>query len=218
MFKVATSSKDKPTEQQTLQQSQETQHVQQPLQLEQLQQTQQQSMTPEVVTMPPQCQAALLGDQQGEINRLTNVATQWSTGEPCRSEHTHLYSPRQWFTHYHSTPNMSPVVQIYNGQYGYRYQQEWQRQSWDRRPESHNRQVNNPGRFFQPSPNYMNNPSFCPGFEGYSARHVLAQSSLNLIKKYNRNDREVTILWLDHIELVAEKMGIDPIKVTINKL
>ena len=83
-FQVATTSKDKPDEQQPLQpssfqQTQDTQHTQQPLQLEQLQQTQQQSPTPEVITMPPQCQAPLLGDQQAEINRLTNVTAQWST-------------------------------------------------------------------------------------------------------------------------------------------
>ena len=78
-FQVATTSKDKSNEQQSLQQSnlqqsQDTQYTQQPIQLEQPQQTQKQSTTPEVVTMPPQCQASPLGDKQVEINRLTNMA------------------------------------------------------------------------------------------------------------------------------------------------
>ena len=113
---------------------------------------------------------------------------------------------------------MSPITQTYNGQYGHSYQQGWQRHSWDRRPESHNRQVNDPGRFFQPSPNYTNNPSFCPGFEGYSARQALAQSSLNSINEYNGSDREATIPCLNCIELVAEKIGLDPLKVATSKL
>ena len=67
-------------------------------------------------------------------------------------------------------------------------------------------------------PNYTNNPGFFNGFESYSARQVLAQMSLNLIKEYNGSDREVTIPWLDHIKLVAKKMGIDPFKVGISWL
>ena len=42
--------------------------------------------------------------------------------------------------------------------------------------------------------------------------------SLYLIKEYDISDREATIPLLDHIELVAEKMGIDPLKMGISKL
>ena len=42
--------------------------------------------------------------------------------------------------------------------------------------------------------------------------------SLNSIKEYDGSDREASILWLDHIELVAEKMGIDLLEVAISKL
>ena len=42
--------------------------------------------------------------------------------------------------------------------------------------------------------------------------------SLNSIKEYDGSDREETILWLNNIELVAEKMGIDPLEVAISKL
>ena len=54
--------------------------------------------------------------------------------------------------------------------------------------------------------------------KGYSARQALAQMSLNSIKEYDGSEREVTILWLDHIKLVAKKMGIDPLKVGISKV
>ena len=50
---------------------------------------------------------------------------------------------------------------------------------------------------------YINSPSFFPGFE--------RAQSLNLIKEYDRSDREMNILWVDHIKLVAEKTGIDPL-------
>ena len=42
--------------------------------------------------------------------------------------------------------------------------------------------------------------------------------SLNSIKEYDGSDREVTIPWLDHIKLVAKKMGKDPLEVGISKL
>ena len=67
-------------------------------------------------------------------------------------------------------------------------------------------------------PNYTNHLTSFNGFEGYLARQALAQISLNSIKEYARSDREVTILWLDHIELVAEKTGIDPLEMSISKL
>ena len=41
---------------------------------------------------------------------------------------------------------------------------------------------------------------------------------LNSIQQYDGSDREATIPWLDHIELIAKKMGIDPLEVRISKL
>ena len=80
-------------------------------------------------------------DQQVKINRLTNVAAQWSMGEPCRPEYANFYSNREWPTCHCSTLNMFPVAQHYNGQ-GYHDYQGWQRYSFNRRQEFHNMQVN----------------------------------------------------------------------------
>ena len=63
--------------------------------------------------------------------------------------------------------------------------------------------------------NYTN---FLSALEGYSTRQALAQTLLNLIQEYDRSDREPTFPWLDHIELVAKKTGVDPLKVEIGKL
>ena len=98
--------------------------------------------------MPPQWQAPPHGNHQAEINRFTNVTAQWSMGEPHRSEYANFYSLRQWSAHHARTPNMSPVAQHYKGQQGYYDHQGWQRCSFNRRQEFHNRQINNQGRFY----------------------------------------------------------------------
>ena len=41
---------------------------------------------------------------------------------------------------------------------------------------------------------------------------------LDPIQEFNGNDETTTILWLDHVELVAERTGNDPVEVGISKL
>ena len=92
------------------------QSPQQPGQPQQVQQPQQ-PPAPKVFAMSPQVQALLLGDQQAEINRLTTVATKWSTGQQCRANNTNFYTGRHQSTHPLKHPNMSLVTQNYNGQH-----------------------------------------------------------------------------------------------------
>ena len=117
-------SKDQPSQHQQphyLQQPQETQQMQNLQQPEQPQQTQQpqQSATTEVIAMPPQVQALLLGDQQVEIDRLTSMTAEWLTGEPHRADNRNFYNGRHQSTHHQSTLNMSPATLNYNGQHIY---------------------------------------------------------------------------------------------------
>ena len=42
--------------------------------------------------------------------------------------------------------------------------------------------------------------------------------TLNAIPEYGGSDKAATILWLDHIEMVAENTDINPLKVGISKL
>ena len=72
-----------------LQQPREPQQSQDSQQPEQPQQAQQ-PPAPEVIAMSPQVQALPGGDQQAEIDRLTSVAAQWSTGEPCTADNTNF--------------------------------------------------------------------------------------------------------------------------------
>ena len=42
--------------------------------------------------------------------------------------------------------------------------------------------------------------------------------SLKSIQEYNGSNKDATIQWLDHIEMVAQKYGIDPLETGISKL
>ena len=42
--------------------------------------------------------------------------------------------------------------------------------------------------------------------------------SLNSIQEYSQSNKDTTMQWLDHIEMVVEKTGIDPLEVGISKL
>ena len=42
--------------------------------------------------------------------------------------------------------------------------------------------------------------------------------TLNSIHKYDGTNKDAMIQWLDHIEMVAEEIGIDPLEVGISKL
>ena len=42
--------------------------------------------------------------------------------------------------------------------------------------------------------------------------------TLNSIQEYDGSNKDGTIPWLDHIEMVVEKTGIDPLEVGISRL
>ena len=92
-----------------------------------------------------------------------------------------------------------------------------QKHSFDRRPEFYDRQVTDQRMVSQSWQNNDNNTNFLTALEGYSTRQALAQTSLNSIQEYDGSNREVTIPWSDHIELVAEKTAIDHLEVGISK-
>ena len=66
--------------------------------------------------------------------------------------------------------------------------------------------------------NASNNPNFLTILDSYSTRQTLAQTSLNSLQEYDGSNKDMTIEYLDHIEMVAEKTGIDPLEVGITKL
>ena len=47
--------------------------------------------------------------------------------------------------------------------------------------------------------------------EYFSAKQVLAQSTLNAIQEFDGSDRESTLSWLVQVQLVAERTGFDPL-------
>ena len=149
--------------------------------------------------------------QQQEINRLTNLAAQWSAGDQWRVENNYN-AHRHRYTHNCSTPNMSPVVPNQNDHIHYD-NQGWQGNHFDW-------QVPKQRRFPQASynPNNTNNPTFLHVLDSYSSKQVITQTTLNVIPEYDGTDKAATLPWLDHIEMVAENTGIDPLKVGISKL
>ena len=46
---------------------------------------------------------------------------------------------------------------------------------------------------------------------------MLAQSTLNVIYEFDGSNRESMLSWLGQVELVAERMGFDPLEVVISK-
>ena len=54
--------------------------------------------------------------------------------------------------------------------------------------------------------------------ESISGNQALAQSTFNSTQEFDGSNREATILWLDQVELVAKRTGIDPLEVGISKL
>ena len=63
----------------------------------------------------------------------------------------------------------------------------------------------------------VNDPNFLHVLDSYSSKQVLTQMALNSIQEYNVTNKDATILWLDHMEMVGEKTGIDPLEVGIGK-
>ena len=74
-------------------------------------------------------------------------------------------------------------------------------------------------RYSQSSQNIDNNHlSVLKALENYSTKQALTQSTLNSLQEYDRSDREATIPWLDQVELVGERTGLDPLEAGISKL
>ena len=107
---------------------------------------------------------------------------------------------------------MSAIVPDYNN-HRYYDNQGWQGSNFDR-------QVPEQRRFSNSTYNNsnVNNPNFLHVFDSYSRKQTLTQMTLNVIQEYNGTNKYAMILWLDHIEMVAEKNGIDPLEVGISKL
>ena len=81
-------------------------------------------------------------------------------------------------------------------------------------------QVPEQGRFPQApyNPTNANNPNFLPVLDSYSSKQAIIQMTLNAILEHNGSNKAATIPWLDHVKMVAENTGIDPLKVGICKL
>ena len=162
--------------------------------------------------MPPQVQV-----QEEEINRLTNVVAQRSAGDQQRVENNYN-APRHRYTCNHSTPNMSPVVPDYYDHIHYDNQGcqgnhfEWQVPEQRRCPQApyNNTKVDN-------HPN-VNSPNFLHVLGNFSSKQTITQTTLNCIPEYDGSNKAATILWLDHIEMVAENTGINPLEVGISIL
>ena len=112
--------------------------------------TQNQEQTLQVSTMATQVQVQTGRDQQAEIDRLTNVAAQWSTGEPCRVDNSYVNNNKHQSSRQQSTPNMSLVTHNYNWQYMYSVTH-WQQSHghYSSRSHQYNRQEMDQRRYSQ---------------------------------------------------------------------
>ena len=170
------------------------------------------------VTTATQDQSSQLGEKQVKIDRLTNMAAQWSTGEPHRANNTTYHNRHQSIQH-HSTPNMSPFPKTTAGSTGIMTTRNSRGTVTTIGGPSSIRQETDQRRYSQTSQHVgNNNVNVLKALENYSAKQALTQSTLNSIQEYNGSDREATIPWLDQVELVAERIGIDPLEVGISKL
>ena len=188
----------------------------------------QQSQVPPVPGTEP-CSESLchllpkLMEQQAEIDRLTYMAEQWSTEEPCRVNEgmTHYNNAgRGRWTCHHSTPNMSPVPWCYHHHWQYDRQGQQRYNHYDWRSQNHSRQEPDQRRYSHTLPNTDNNSAsvLLYALGDFSAKQALAQSTLNSIQEFDGSNREATIPWLDQVKLVAERTGIDLLEVGISKL
>ena len=188
----------------------------------------QHSQVPQVATMeqhaePPHHKLPTLREKQAEIDRLTYMAQQWSTEEPQRvSEGPTHYSNlgRSRSACHHSTPNMSQVPQCHHhhrqcdGQGQHRYNH------YDWRSQHKCGQEQDERRYSNMYQNIDNNSTtvVLNALESFSAKQALAPSTLNTIQEFDSSNKERIIPWLDQVELVAKRTGIDPLEVGISKL
>ena len=140
------------------------------------------------------------------------MAAHWSAGDQHRIENTNNADKHQ-YTCNQSTPNMSPIMPNYSD-LRYYDNHGWQDNNFDRR------QVPEQRRFSCSSYNKtnVNNTNILHVLDSYSSKQALSQMTLNSIQEYDGNNKDATILWLDHIEMIVEKTGLDPLEVGISKL
>ena len=50
----------------------------------------------------------------------------------------------------------------------------------------------------------------------FSAKQALAQFTLNALQEVDGGNKDLTLSWLDQVELVAERTGFDPLEVRIS--
>ena len=152
----------------------------------------------------------------------THMVEQWSADEPHRFlESTTYYHTlgRNRSSHHHSTPNMS-LVPLDTRQHRNYDSQGHNRYNYDRRFQHYNRPEADHRRYSHTLPNAHNDSAtvVINAVESFSAKQVLAQLTLHVIQEFNGSDRESTLTWLAHMELVAERTGFDPLEVGICKL
>ena len=107
---------------------------------------------------------------------------------------------------------MSPIMPDYNN-HRYYDNQVWQGSNFDR-------QVPEQRRFHTSAYSNINanNPNILHVLSSYSSKQALTQLTLKSIQEYDGTNKDAMIPWLEHIEMVAEKMGIDPLEVGISNL
>ena len=120
-------------------------------------------LQPALVVQPPTPSQVQV--QQEEIDRLTNIAAQWSAGNQHRAENTYN-NHRHRYTHDWSTTNMSPVVPDYNN-HRYYDNHGWQGSNFDR-------QVPEQRRFSNAvySNTIVSNPNFLHVLDSYSSKQA----------------------------------------------
>ena len=181
--------------------------------------------------VPPAPVIADLSHQQAEINRLMQVAQQWSAEGPHQyNQAPEKYNQDRFSTNAgrgrsiwaHSIPNMSPV--LHNRMSRHFDELEQQRYGYhDRRFQHDHRQQRHQRRYSHASSNANNNSTsiIINSLENFTAEILvqsLAQAALGSIQEFNGNDKATTVPWLDQVELVAERTGNGPVEVGISKL
>ena len=79
-------------------------------------------------------------------------------------------------------------------------------------------QVDGNGRFLQPAPCCNSGVNIVNVLDSYSSSLVLMQTAMNLIQEFKSTNWEATIPWLDHLEGVTNKTGLDPLEIGMSKL
>ena len=115
-------------------------------------------------------------------------------------------------------PNMSPVVPDYydhvhydnHGWQGNHF--EWQVPEQRRFPHApyNNTNIDNNTN--------VNSSNFSHVLGSFCSKQAITQTTLNSIPEYDGSNKAATIPWMDHIEMVAENTGINPLQEGFSKL